>query len=339
MTPRLLRALALAFVLFPSALAAQTSAPPAWFSSQMHGLVVDGYYQRESAAAETLGAVIAAEYPKLKSDWPRIEQVIRSWNPQLRGSSVAAGTSLRLPVLGTATAGEVVSLEVRGAGAQIGIVQESSGSLSAQDANGLRRSLQVGDALWTGDRISTGTASRARLRLMDGGQILLRADSAVELKALSFDGGDDNAGTGILRLIKGSVRVISGLISKNPKSTVKLETQMAVIGVRGTDYSARLCEPEGCELGAAPAVAGVYLGLLDGAVDMRNDGGGADLAPGDVYRARSMQAAPEPAPEAAALVFGEAELKLLPAKAAPPVDAPAPQRPCRLGGACGPRGR
>jgi hypothetical protein len=46
----------------------------------------------------------------------------------------------------------------------------------------------------------------------------------------------------IMQLFSGGLRAITGLISKNAPEAAKLQTKTATIGIRGTDFDARLCQ-------------------------------------------------------------------------------------------------
>ena len=67
-------------------------------------------------------------------------------------------------------------------------------------------------------------------------------------------------------------------------------------------------------IGGAPAAEGLYAGVLEGGIDMGNASGSSPAEAGDIVRIDTPEVAPAPAPEAAALLFNEEELKLLPVK-------------------------
>ena len=46
----------------------------------------------------------------------------------------------------------------------------------------------------------------------------------------------------VLQLFSGGLRAITGLISKNAPDAAKLQTKTATIGIRGTDFDARICQ-------------------------------------------------------------------------------------------------
>ena len=94
---------------------------------------------------------------------------------------------------------------------------------------------QVGDALWQGDRITSGPKSAAAVTLRDGTVLSIGADSTVDLAQFQFD-ATTHEGNVLIALAKGSLRLVTGLIAKQRPEQVKVTTPTTVIGVRGTDF-------------------------------------------------------------------------------------------------------
>jgi hypothetical protein len=103
---------------------------------------------------------------------------------------------------------------------------------------GQSEQLLVGSKLMAGDRIRTGADGVAILVFSDEGRISLRADSELLIRHYEIDP------TGVktrieIELIKGTVRQISGNASRAQPDRYRLNTPVAVIGVRGTDFLAK----------------------------------------------------------------------------------------------------
>ena len=103
---------------------------------------------------------------------------------------------------------------------------------------GQSEQLLVGTKLMAGDRIRTGADGVAILVFSDEGRISLRADSELVIRHYEIDP------TGVktrieIELIKGTVRQISGNASRAQPDRYRLNTPVAVIGVRGTDFLAK----------------------------------------------------------------------------------------------------
>lgn len=98
-----------------------------------------------------------------------------------------------------------------------------------------RSAAVVGDALHEGDRVLTGSRSAAAVTLTDGTILSIGPDSAVDLAQFRFDPTTQD-GNVLVTLLRGSLRVVTGLIAKLKPEQVKVTTPTTVIGVRGTDF-------------------------------------------------------------------------------------------------------
>lgn len=117
-------------------------------------------------------------------------------------------------------------------------VAVSVGEAKKLSPAGQAEQLLVGSKLMAGDRIRTGADGVAILVFTDEGRISLRADSELLIRHYEIDP------TGVktrieIELIKGTVRQISGNASRLQPDRYRLNTPVAVIGVRGTDFLAK----------------------------------------------------------------------------------------------------
>ena len=92
-----------------------------------------------------------------------------------------------------------------------------------------------GDVLMPIDRVLTGTDAAASVVLRDGTMMVVGPSSRLDLKEFHFDGTTHEGGM-LLSLLRGSMRMITGLIGKTNPDAVRVETQTATIGIRGTDF-------------------------------------------------------------------------------------------------------
>ena len=147
----------------------------------------------------------------------------------------AAATPAAIPEATSAAApAAAVPLEI--ATRQAGFVKTLKGSVQLQEAaGGAARPAQPGDALLPGGRITTGPDAAASIVLRDGTTLVIGPSSQMELKAFSFD-ATTHEGNLLAALLKGSLRMITGLIGKSHPEAVRVETQFAFVGVRGTDF-------------------------------------------------------------------------------------------------------
>lgn len=99
----------------------------------------------------------------------------------------------------------------------------------------VRRAAVVGGGFSRTDRLVTGAASAASLKLEDGTVLAVGPNSTVELEQFAFD-STTQEGNMVVKLLRGSLRMITGLIAKLTPEKVNVQTPTAVIGVRGTDF-------------------------------------------------------------------------------------------------------
>ena len=125
----------------------------------------------------------------------------------------------------------------------VGEVEFSRGVGFAQSPGKLPRALGKGLQLNEGDRLTTSNGAAAIVKLQDGTRMTLRPDSEIIVQQYQFNqGAVDNSM--VLQLLRGGLRALTGLISKNSANAAKIQTSTATIGIRGTDFDARICGPE-----------------------------------------------------------------------------------------------
>lgn len=154
----------------------------------------------------------------------------------------------RNPVLGAAAALAVAGLLLAQTSAlaqdtPAGQVEFARGVGYAQSPGQNARILGKGLQFREGDILSTAGGGSAIIRLQDGTRMTLRpgTDMVIERYQYRENAPDNNM---VLQLFTGGLRAITGLISKNAPEAAKLRTKTATVGIRGTDFDARLCEGE-----------------------------------------------------------------------------------------------
>lgn len=190
-----------------------------------------------------------------------------------------------------------------------------TGKGTATGADGTVRALAKGDAVYSGEIVSSGSNSYLNLRFADGGYILLRPRSRFQIEEFHYgpaapaekkpaetaapakpvvtaqaapaaEGVTERA---FFRLLKGGFRAVSGLIGHVNRDEYRVATPVATIGIRGTDYEVILCD-QVCSKdpvvnGSAPngaALDGVVVGVITGGVFVENQNGqGANLGEND----------------------------------------------------------
>ena len=122
---------------------------------------------------------------------------------------------------------------------KIGEVVFTRGAVSAKSITGEVRVLGKKAPIYQGDVITSGPKSFAVIKMIDDSRISVRPDTVFSFENYSIKQDQESA---VMRLFKGGLRTVSGLISKRNPEAFKLNTAVATIGIRGTDFDARLCE-------------------------------------------------------------------------------------------------
>jgi hypothetical protein len=124
-----------------------------------------------------------------------------------------------------------------------GMVVASRGEVSAM-VNGDSRELKQGDFVFVNDEIMTGDRSFAVLQFTDGAKVTVRPDSKLVIETYLYAGNDSDEAT--LSLVSGGLRVITGAMAKTNPENYKVRTPVALMGVRGTEFSIMLCGDQLC---------------------------------------------------------------------------------------------
>jgi hypothetical protein len=95
-----------------------------------------------------------------------------------------------------------------------------------------------------GEVLKTGPTSFTIVKLNDGTRMTIRPNSSFSVE--QFNPKEDSTASAILRLFRGGMRAITGYISKNNRDGYKVKTGVATLGIRGTEFDARLCRDD-CE--------------------------------------------------------------------------------------------
>jgi len=111
-----------------------------------------------------------------------------------------------------------------------------TGTAQVVTAGGQPRSLSVGAALFNGDSVRTDKASHAVLAFRDRSKVTVIADSEFKLEDVRFTGARSESGNFAVRIIRGGVRALTGLLATNNPKAVTFGITTAVIGLRGTGF-------------------------------------------------------------------------------------------------------
>jgi hypothetical protein len=125
-----------------------------------------------------------------------------------------------------------------------GMVVASRGEVIAL-SNGGSRELKQGDFIYIDDEIMTTNRSFVVLQFEDGAKVTVRPDSTLIIEQYVYNGNADDAAE--LNLVSGGLRVITGAMAKSNPENYKVRTPVALMGVRGTEFSVILCGENVCD--------------------------------------------------------------------------------------------
>ena len=136
-----------------------------------------------------------------------------------------------LPVLAAAAA-EPAAAPAAG-GQRFATVFRIRGDLTAAGSGGERR-LREGDVVQVGEKVRAPALAEAVLKTDDAGMVAVRPGT--EFVAERFAAEDKPTDSFSVRLLTGSLRVISGWISRTNRAGHTVVTPTSTIGIRGTDH-------------------------------------------------------------------------------------------------------
>jgi len=129
-----------------------------------------------------------------------------------------------------------------------GNVGYMSGTLVAQRTDGTIKVLAQKSEVFPGDMLITARDSYANVKMKDGSQLTLRPNSNLRIEAFKYREDKPKEDNVVLRLLRGGFRTVTGWIGKRGNADAyKVRAASATIGIRGTDFTSRLCFTKSCK--------------------------------------------------------------------------------------------
>lgn len=169
----------------------------------------------------------------------------------------AAAVKSALALLGIA-----VCVTARAAAPEVGTVSLLIGEARVVRMDGTREALHRGASIRIGDRLETAANGHVHVRFIDNAAVSVRPESVLEIQAYRYDASNPQANEIRLKLEQGASRSISGAATEIDKSRFRLNTPIAAIGVRGTDFIVQ-ADPAGVR--ATVSDGAIVVGALGGA--------------------------------------------------------------------------
>jgi hypothetical protein len=157
-----------------------------------------------------------------------------------------------------------------------GKVDLVEGDVHVYDARNAVRIVHVNDNVFEGDSIVTGSNGEIHLTMADTGFIAVRPNTKMAITQYRANG--DNQDKGVIGLLVGSFRSISGWIGKYQPKSYEIRTPTATIGIRGTDHEPKVI-PDGSSEGEPGTydkvnAGGTYINTPQGRVDVSENHAG-----------------------------------------------------------------
>jgi hypothetical protein len=226
---------------------------------------------------QTLHNIVRRLYPERPKDWERLEQQIVRENPHafINGdkTKLKADVRIDLPRRMVVKPRPIANKPVRA-----GEVISSRGQASAVGQDRKSRALGVGHGVFVGDKIVTGEDGFVQLLMVDGARVDLRCYSIMVIEKYDLQ---STRRSSILKLLQGSVHKVSGEIGKAKGDVYEMKTPVASVGVRGTEYALRVFQSKGCDGSIDTGDEGLYVKVLEGAVDVQNKAAETAVAKND----------------------------------------------------------
>ena len=156
-------------------------------------------------------------------------------------------------------AAEKVSIEKQ----LIGIVGAISGTVKTET-----RELKTGDKIYLNETILAGADSGTQILLLDQSTFTIGSESEVVMDTFIYD-PDTNDGKIVANVKQGSLKVISGLISKKNPDSLTVKVPEGTLGSRGTEFQTMVSKKQTSTLLIGPGKNNT-LGLRPGAVLVGN---------------------------------------------------------------------
>jgi hypothetical protein len=155
--------------------------------------------------------------------------------PIPKSACLLAHTSLR-GIIAVVLVGLAQLADARALPAIVGEATMVIGVARIVSDDGLPKIMERGAVIHEGDRLETDVGGHIHLRFVDGGRISLRPSSRLQIENYSHSEHQPTLNAIKFRLDEGVVRSITGRWGEVARDRFRLNTPVAAIGVKGTDF-------------------------------------------------------------------------------------------------------
>ncbi len=219
----------------------------------------------------TIDDIIQRVYPKDEDLWPQIKAKLIETNPNSfvqYSDRLIPGLRLKLVDIKRIYDQEELAAKVK-----VGYVAQLGGSAIAKDINGRVQRLQINSQIFEGDRLETEIGSSLYILMNDGAEVHLKEDSMLKISEYIITADYDKDSSSIMDLIRGGLRKITGSIGASTAANYQVQTGLATIGIRGTEYVLKLCKQDDCTrtVSRNDPDAKLHAAVLKGAITLTNN--------------------------------------------------------------------
>lgn len=182
---------------------------------------------------------------------------------------------------------------------EVGSVTHLSGTLRARTPEGSVRLLSVKSAVNNGELLITQENTYARVKFLDGAEVVLRPESQFAVNDVRYQAGAPASDNFSVNLVKGGLRMVTGLLGKRNPERVNVSTTTATIGIRGTHFGLLMCQADCGHIptpSGLPPADGLHIDVADGAIRVANRAGEQLLTAGQFGYVQSAATPPSAVP-------------------------------------------
>jgi hypothetical protein len=258
------------FLLIPILAVVLSIFTQAAFAATVHELVPSSRVITRVISGMTVNDIIRKIYPQEEKLWPEIKAKLISINPDSfhpYSDKLINGTRLKLVDIKRIQQKEIIGKQ------KVGYIVRQQGRASVKDLNGHTQGLEVNSQIYEGDRVTTATDASLYILMDDGAEIFLKGDSIIKISEYVITSGFGTGSSSILDLIRGGLRKITGAIGGSALSNYKMQTGLATIGIRGTEYVIKICKQDDCSqtVSRNDSDAKLHAVVLEGIITLTND--------------------------------------------------------------------
>lgn len=146
--------------------------------------------------------------------------------------------------------------------ADAGTVEKVTGKVTITGADNVVRAAGPRERILAGETITTEAKSETMVKMADESTVLLRPNTRFQVTEYKYDKTPNDSS--VMTLLRGTMRMVTGLIGKRRPTNVRVNTLTATIGVRGTDFEVAVIPED-----TPQTRAGVYDYVHDGLTNIK----------------------------------------------------------------------